>query len=97
MLVLHAHVLLRRMAAQRPHIHTRAAAAAPGCAAPHVQEAASDGANGWRSKDCALALVMAVTVRGKTGERGATSTSRLIDVGDFFNTQVGARGFLWCV
>lgn len=35
-------------------------------------------------------LVMAVTVKGKTGELGATTTNRLVNIGDFFTQQVGA-------
>jgi hypothetical protein len=31
---------------------------------------------------------MAVTVRGKTGELGATSTNRLVNISDFFTQQV---------
>jgi hypothetical protein len=33
-------------------------------------------------------LVMAVTVKGRTGEKGATSTNRLVNVSDFFTQQV---------
>jgi hypothetical protein len=31
---------------------------------------------------------MAVTVRGKTGELGATSTNHLVNISDFFTQQV---------
>lgn len=34
-------------------------------------------------------LVMAVTVKGKTGELGATTTNRLVNISDFFAQQVG--------
>jgi hypothetical protein len=53
-----------------------------------LAEHAADPDRAWRSKDCAIYLVMAVTVRGRTGERGATTTNRLVDVGDFFAKQV---------
>jgi exportin-2 (importin alpha re-exporter) len=53
-----------------------------------LQEHAADPAKGWRAKDCAVYLVMAVTVRGKTGELGATSTNRLVNISDFFTQQV---------
>jgi hypothetical protein len=35
-------------------------------------------------------LVLAVTVKGRTGERGATTTNPLVKVEDFMNTQVGS-------
>eukprot|EP00879_Flechtneria_rotunda_P019331 GHRR01020303.1.p1 GENE.GHRR01020303.1~~GHRR01020303.1.p1 ORF type:complete len:890 (+),score=314.69 GHRR01020303.1:664-3333(+) len=53
-----------------------------------LQEHAADPVNGWRAKDCAVYLVMAVTVKGKTGERGATTTNRLVNISDFFTQQV---------
>lgn len=60
------------------------------CSAVVPQEHAADPAKGWRAKDCAVYLVMAVTVKGKTGELGATTTNRLVNIGDFFTQQVGA-------
>lgn len=33
-------------------------------------------------------LVMAVTVKGRTGEKGATTTNRLVNISDFFTQQV---------
>jgi exportin-2 (importin alpha re-exporter) len=57
-----------------------------------LQEHAADPVKGWRAKDCAVYLVMAVTVRGKTGELGATSTNRLVNISDFFAQQVGLTG-----
>lgn len=53
-----------------------------------LQENAANPAEGWRAKDCAVYLVMAVTVKGRTGEKGATTTRRLVDVGEFFAQQV---------
>lgn len=53
-----------------------------------LQENAADHKEGWRAKDCAVYLVMAVTVKGRTGEKGATTTNRLVNVGDFFTQQV---------
>lgn len=58
------------------------------CPPSPVQENASNPQEGWRAKDCAVYLVMAVTVKGRTGERGATTTNRLVNVGDFFTQQV---------
>lgn len=53
-----------------------------------LQENAANPQEGWRAKDCAVYLVMAVTVKGRTGERGATTTNRLVNVGDFLTQQV---------
>jgi exportin-2 (importin alpha re-exporter) len=53
-----------------------------------LQEHAANPTEGWRAKDCAVYLVMAVTVKGRTGEKGATSTNRLVNVSDFFTQQV---------
>jgi exportin-2 (importin alpha re-exporter) len=54
---------------------------------PSSSSADPDGA--WRAKDCALALVMALTVRsGRPGERGATQTNPLVPVDEFFAAQV---------
>lgn len=33
-------------------------------------------------------LVMAVTVKGRTGAQGATTTNRLVNINDFFTSQV---------
>lgn len=59
-----------------------------------LQEHVADPVKGWRAKDCAVYLVMAVTVRGKTGELGATTTNRLVNISDFFTQQV--RGPVQC-
>ncbi|KAF8072350.1 hypothetical protein HT031_000009 [Scenedesmus sp. PABB004] len=53
-----------------------------------AEHAADRSGCGWRSKDAAVFLVMAVTVKGKTGERGATTTNALVNIGDFFAQQV---------
>ncbi len=42
----------------------------------------------WKTKDCAIYLVMALTVRGKTAAQGATTTNQLVNVMDFFNQHV---------
>lgn len=92
-----------------------------------LSEYAANPANAWKSKDCAIYLVLALTVKGKTGgvhhpfhgrgERregrrlnavcswrplfnvdlppanaathGATKTNELVNIQDFFTTQVG--------
>lgn len=53
-----------------------------------LQEYASNTAEGWRAKDCAVYLVMAVTVKGRMGEKGATTLNRLVNISDFFTQQV---------
>jgi hypothetical protein len=65
---------------------------------PHVllhvlQEYAANPAVNWKAKDCAVYLVLAVTVKGKTGEKGATSTNHLVKIDVFFQEQVG--GVCW--
>lgn len=42
----------------------------------------------WRAKDCAVYLVLALTVRGKTAAQGATTTNQLVNVLDFFNQHI---------
>lgn len=42
----------------------------------------------WKAKDCAMFLVVALTVRGKTAKDGATSTNALVNIGDFFTQHV---------
>ena len=53
-----------------------------------LQEYAANPAQAWRSKDAALYLVLAVAVKGRTGEKGATTTNKLVNVDDFFAQQV---------
>lgn len=52
-----------------------------------AEYAASPGAN-WKAKDCAMYLVTALTVRGKTAAAGATTTNTLVNLQDFFAQQV---------
>ena len=49
-------------------------------------------AQNWRAKDCAVYLVVALTVRGRTVAAGATATNQLVSVSDFFTQQVGEPG-----
>ncbi|KAG2501736.1 hypothetical protein HYH03_000236 [Edaphochlamys debaryana] len=49
--------------------------------------AASPAAN-WRSKDCAIYMVTALSVRGRTMAHGATSTTQLVNLLDFYSSQV---------
>lgn len=49
-----------------------------------LQEYARSPAANWKAKDCAVYLVTALTVRGKTAAAGATTTNTLV------NLQVGA-------
>lgn len=52
-----------------------------------AEYAAAPGA-AWKQKDAAIYLVIALTVRGKTEARGATSLNELVNVVDFFNAQL---------
>jgi len=53
-----------------------------------LAEAAAAPETAWKQKDCALYLVTALTVRGKTESRGVTATNDLVNVADFFATHV---------
>jgi len=53
-----------------------------------LAEYSKDPASNWQAKDCAIYLVVALTVRGKTSSAGATSTNQLVSIGDFFSSQV---------
>lgn len=53
-----------------------------------LQQYAHSPEQNWKAKDCAIYLVMALTVRGKTAAQGATTTNQLVNVLDFFNQHV---------
>lgn len=53
-----------------------------------LQEYARNPAANWKSKDCAIYLVTALTVTSKTGAQGATQTNQFVNVMDFFAHQV---------
>lgn len=53
-----------------------------------LAEHASNPAQNWKVKDCAVYLVVALAVRGRTAAAGVTSTNQLVDIQDFFNQQV---------
>jgi len=42
----------------------------------------------WKAKDCAMYLVTALAVKGKTVAAGATSTNALVNIPDFYNKHV---------
>ena len=42
----------------------------------------------WKAKDAAMYLISALAVRGKTAAHGATATNQLVNVADFFESQV---------
>jgi exportin-2 (importin alpha re-exporter) len=45
-------------------------------------------ATAWKQKDCAIYLVIALTVRGKTDARGVTALNELVPIGEFFASQI---------
>ena len=53
-----------------------------------LAEHARSPAAAWKAKDCALYLVTALAVRGKTAAAGATATNALVNLQDFFLQQV---------
>ncbi len=42
----------------------------------------------WKSKDCAIYLAAALTVHGKTMEKGATVTNEFVDIPQFFRSDI---------
>lgn len=57
-----------------------------GCARSHACETL------W-AQDCAIYLVSALTVRGKTAAAGATATNQLVNLQDFF--RCGSEPAVW--
>ena len=55
-----------------------------------LAEHASNPSQNWKAKDCAMYLVVALAVRGRTAAAGVTSTNQLVNIQDFFNQQVGS-------
>ena len=53
-----------------------------------LAEHASNPGQNWKAKDCAMYLVVALAVRGRTAAAGVTSTNQLVNIQDFFNQQV---------
>lgn len=53
-----------------------------------LQTYAANPAVNWKEKDCAIYLVVALTVRQKTAAQGATATNQLVNIGDFFTAQI---------
>ncbi len=53
-----------------------------------LQQYAHNPEQNWKAKDCAIYLVMALTVRGKTAAQGATATNQLVNVMDFFSQHI---------
>ncbi|GAX80072.1 hypothetical protein CEUSTIGMA_g7510.t1 [Chlamydomonas eustigma] len=53
-----------------------------------LSEYAANPVLNWKAKDTAIYLVLALTVQGKTGAQGATTTNQLVSVHDFFASQV---------
>jgi len=49
---------------------------------------AANPAGAWKAKDCAIYLVVALTVRGATSAKGATSVNTLVNIGDFFASHI---------
>ena len=53
-----------------------------------LAEHAANPSQNWKAKDCAMYLVVALAVRGRTAAAGVTSTNQLVNIQDFFNQQV---------
>jgi exportin-2 (importin alpha re-exporter) len=48
----------------------------------------ADRANRWRTKDCAISLVLALAVRGQTKSAGVTQTNPRVDVCTFYRSHI---------
>lgn len=53
-----------------------------------LQQYAQNPAQNWKAKDCAIYLVMALTVKGKTAAQGAVTTNEFVNIPDFFNQHI---------
>jgi len=53
-----------------------------------LAEHASNSSQNWKAKDCAMYLVVALAVRGRTAAAGVTSTNQLVNIQEFFSQQV---------
>ena len=60
-----------------------------------LSEYAAAPATAWKAKDCALYLVTALAVRGKTAAAGATATNALVNLQDFFAQQARRGEGAW--
>lgn len=56
--------------------------------AAELAQYAADPEGNWKSKDAAIFLIVALAVRQKTAAAGATSTNNLVNLGDFFTSQI---------
>jgi exportin-2 (importin alpha re-exporter) len=63
-------------------------AAVSGYVGSLLAEYAAAPTTAWKQKDCAIYLVIALTVRGKTDARGVTMTNELVNVGEFFAAHI---------
>ena len=53
-----------------------------------LQQHAANPAGGWKAKDAAIYIVIALTVKGGTSKLGATQTNSLVNLMDFFSSHV---------
>jgi len=53
-----------------------------------LQQHAANPKAGWKAKDAAIYIVIALTLKGGTSKLGATQTNSLVNLGDFFSSHV---------
>lgn len=53
-----------------------------------LQEYSADPANKWKSKDAAITLVLALTVKGQTEAAGVSSVNAAVSISDFFTAHI---------
>jgi exportin-2 (importin alpha re-exporter) len=53
-----------------------------------LQQYAANPSKNWKSKNIAMYIVLALTIKGQTKAQGATSLNELVDIMSFFQTQV---------
>lgn len=78
--VLHAQMPACSLAPSPPPKSTQVTELFTGYVGAMLQEHARSPAANWKAKDCAIYLVTALTVRGKTAAAGATTTNTLVNL-----------------
>lgn len=53
-----------------------------------LQQHAANPKEGWKAKDAAIYIVLALTLKGGTSKLGATQTNSLVNLIDFFSSHV---------
>ena len=55
-----------------------------------LQQYSHDPAKNWKSKDAAIYIVTSLAAKKSTSKHGTTETSELVNIADFFNSQIAS-------